>query len=316
MAETTFTPYTYLIGWSQEDIWYYGSRTAINKKGVAHPSDLFVTYFTSSNHVKQLRKSHGEPDVIQIRKTFVTAKQARMWESKVLRRIGAAQNSKFLNKTNGDGKFYNYGHSIDARQKMAEARKGKTHTEVTRQKMAEAQKAYYAYNPTMNVTLYNLKTMESVIVTNLTTFCADRDLSYSGMHAVMSGRNLKHKNWAMSLEPREHALSKNYQFLRNGEIVEITNLGNFCRENGLNSGSMHLVHQGKRLSHKGYTNLTSRGDRRVKTYKFLYGGEIVEITNLRKFCRDNGLNINDMRKVLSGKQKSHMNYVKYGQEND
>lgn len=40
-----YTPYTYLIGWSKHNIWYYGKRTAKN----CHPNDFWVTYFTSSN---------------------------------------------------------------------------------------------------------------------------------------------------------------------------------------------------------------------------------------------------------------------------
>jgi len=37
-------PYTYLIGWSNLNTWYYGRRTSKN----CHPSDLWQKYFTSS----------------------------------------------------------------------------------------------------------------------------------------------------------------------------------------------------------------------------------------------------------------------------
>ena len=87
--------YTYLIGWTQHQKWYYGVRYA---KG-AKPTDLWNTYFTSSKHVKNFRLIHGEPDVIQIRKQFEDVDSAREWESKVLRRIDAANHERFLNQT-------------------------------------------------------------------------------------------------------------------------------------------------------------------------------------------------------------------------
>ncbi len=90
-------PFTYLIGWSAYNKWYYGVRYA---KGCS-PKDLWKTYFTSSRVVKQFRKDFGEPDVIQIRKTFTSKKSATMHEYKVLNRLDASNNTKFLNKCNG-----------------------------------------------------------------------------------------------------------------------------------------------------------------------------------------------------------------------
>ena len=88
--------YTYLIGWTQHQKWYYGVRYAKN----AVPSDLWQTYFTSSKHVKRFRKDHGEPDVISIRKIFTNKDNAILWESKVLRRINAINKVEFINQTN------------------------------------------------------------------------------------------------------------------------------------------------------------------------------------------------------------------------
>lgn len=90
-------PYTYLIGWSKQQMYYYGVRYA---RGCS-PLDLWVTYFTSSNSVKKYREIHGEPDIINIRKTFVYADAARLWEEKLLKKINAAQHPSFLNKANG-----------------------------------------------------------------------------------------------------------------------------------------------------------------------------------------------------------------------
>ncbi len=61
-----YIPYTYIIGWSLYNKYYYGVRYAKN----CNPNDLWKTYFTSSKYVKEFRNNHGEPDIIQVRKTF------------------------------------------------------------------------------------------------------------------------------------------------------------------------------------------------------------------------------------------------------
>jgi hypothetical protein len=38
-----------------------------------------------------MRAEHGEPDVVQIRKLFETAEQARIWEACVISRIRAVK---------------------------------------------------------------------------------------------------------------------------------------------------------------------------------------------------------------------------------
>jgi hypothetical protein len=89
------TPYTYLVGWSKTNKFYYGVRYAKN----CNPSDLFITYFTSSKHVKNYTKKHGNPDIIEIRKVFGTIQDAMNWENKVLRRMNVKEDARFLNAT-------------------------------------------------------------------------------------------------------------------------------------------------------------------------------------------------------------------------
>jgi hypothetical protein len=87
--------YTYLIGWSKTNKYYYGVRFA--KK--SSPEELWESYFTSSKHVKEYTKNHGEPDIIQVRKVFDDVDKARLWESKVLKRMKVVDDDRFINKT-------------------------------------------------------------------------------------------------------------------------------------------------------------------------------------------------------------------------
>jgi hypothetical protein len=100
---TIYKPYTYLLGWSHLDKWYYGVRYA-RKTGClyetgCHPDELWKTYFTSSKLIKDFRETHGEPDVIQIRKTFSESKSAVEWENSVLQKMKVTKDSRFLNQT-------------------------------------------------------------------------------------------------------------------------------------------------------------------------------------------------------------------------
>lgn len=88
--------YTYLIGWSKLDKFYYGVRYARD----CNPNDLWKSYFTSSRFVKELRINCGEPDVIQIRKTFGDdAISAKEWENNVLNKLNVIKSNKWLNKS-------------------------------------------------------------------------------------------------------------------------------------------------------------------------------------------------------------------------
>lgn len=95
----SYIPYTYLIGWTILDCYYYGVRTA---KG-STPEDFWKTYFTSSKQVKKLRIQYGDPDVIMIRKTFTSKESAFAWETKVLRRMKVRSSRKWLNISENEG---------------------------------------------------------------------------------------------------------------------------------------------------------------------------------------------------------------------
>jgi len=91
------TPFTYLLGWSKHNKWYYGVRYA--KK--CHPNDLWTTYFTSSRVIAQFCEIHGDPDIISIRRTFLCINSAKEWEDEVLMSIPKDKRHLWLNKRFG-----------------------------------------------------------------------------------------------------------------------------------------------------------------------------------------------------------------------
>lgn len=98
-----YTPYTYLLAWTEHNKSYYGVRHAVKAQCIyesgCHPDELWVTYKTSSNHVSAMVEKYGEPDVVEVRKTFTTAESAQAWEHKVLRRMHVINKDEWLNRT-------------------------------------------------------------------------------------------------------------------------------------------------------------------------------------------------------------------------
>lgn len=132
------TPYTYLIGWSKFNIWYYGVRVAKN----CHPTDLFISYFTSSNHVHKFCLEFGFPDIILIKNIFNNKKDALLHENKILRRLNARIHPKMLNCSNGYGKYFSDASGIKQSkehiQKRTSQRIGTKHPSGTAEKISKA----------------------------------------------------------------------------------------------------------------------------------------------------------------------------------
>lgn len=118
---TIYQPYTYLIGWSKFDRWYYGVRYAKD----CNPNDLWDTYFTSSKHVTDFRIIYGEPDIIQIRMIFSDAEKALRCEERVLRKFNVISNEKWLNRSiNGIYAKPGMSKTIKHRQNISAGRTG------------------------------------------------------------------------------------------------------------------------------------------------------------------------------------------------
>lgn len=116
--------YTYLIGWKEHDLWYYGYRGAVDPS-----KDLWVKYFTSSKCVKGIVKRYGDPDYLRIHKIFLNDEQARIFENKFLRKVGAVKSKRWLNQHDcGDRWVTKKGiiPSSETREKVSNSLKGKT----------------------------------------------------------------------------------------------------------------------------------------------------------------------------------------------
>ncbi len=92
------TPYTYLITHKATGKKYYGCRY----KKYCHPTDLWTTYFTSSNIISDLILKEGKDAFdYKVDKIFDNIKDCRNYEKKILIKNDASHNSIWFNLTNG-----------------------------------------------------------------------------------------------------------------------------------------------------------------------------------------------------------------------
>jgi hypothetical protein len=131
----SYEPFVYLIGWSDLDTYYIGSRFA----PTAHPIQLWTEYFTSSKVVASYRKRVGEPDILVILKCFRSAADAFNHEMKLLRRLGVVGSDRFLNQAVANEKFRRCGaHSEQTKAKIRAKRAQQTFSVETRAKISAA----------------------------------------------------------------------------------------------------------------------------------------------------------------------------------
>ncbi len=120
---------------------YYGVRYAID----CHPSDLFVTYFTSSAYVAAYIKEHGDPDIIEVRKTFTTEDRVTKsleYEHRVMKRLGVTTRNDYLNKQNNGSKFYMDKTDIEVETRRLENLRASQAKEETKQKKRASMKKF------------------------------------------------------------------------------------------------------------------------------------------------------------------------------
>jgi hypothetical protein len=173
--------------------------------------------------------------------------------------------------------------------------------------------------------LLNVKVWEGFIdpdgnpvppITNLHEFCRRHNLNATAMATLVRGvKKLKsHKGWTHPNSVRQRDYIKTYEGFIDPDgnpVPPITNMAEFCRQHGLDNTHMTAVLNGRILSHRGWTHVSSRQPRGVKTYDGFVNpaGESVVITGLHEFCREHGLQPVKMYEVINGKRKHHKGWT-------
>ena len=142
-------PYTYLLKHIPTNKFYYGCRFAQG----CNPSEFWKDYKTSSKYVKELVEQYGADSFeYEIRKTFSDKHSARIWETRVLKKMNVVAREDFLNMTDNisiapeaaskgkKGKIGIYKISEEQIAAIKKANTGLKRSDEVKKKMSEAHK--------------------------------------------------------------------------------------------------------------------------------------------------------------------------------
>jgi hypothetical protein len=160
-------------------------------------------------------------------------------------------------------------------------------------------------------------------IANLSAFCREHGLDVLCMRALARGIKVSYRGWTHNnsrLRLREHIRAYPGFIDPSGRAAgPIVNLNAFCREHGLDTGSMQGVASGRIYSHRGWIYANDRQKltpppppgREKKTYHGFINseGQRVIINNLQEFCQTHGLNLGHMCDLATGKRKSHKGWT-------
>ena len=261
MTIYTNTPYTYRIGWSKTGMNYYGVRYAKN----CHPSDLFVTYFTSSKYVAEYIKEHGDPDIIEIRKIFTgddRRAKSILYEHRVLKRMNVVKRQDYLNKHDG--------RPVDILTDPDVMRRWAASMEIVRNDPAVKAKAKLSYQENAkrraaaDMTIYQFYHKK----TGKTETCSKTQLAY------MYKLNITHLNhmadgignrksvagWCIATRDNANGNSDKTKYIfehKDGATEHLTRK-EMEKKYSINSGNMCEVMNGNRKSCKGWRVINNR----------------------------------------------------------
>ena len=133
---------------------HYVYRVTINEKyyigkRTGFLNDLHTGAYTTSSKIIQEKLQNGHRfSKIKIIQVFSTEKDALEFESRILTRVNAKANPKFLNQTNGNKDFYCSEHTEETKEKMSKIHKERFNPETeqgikNREINSKSKKEYY-----------------------------------------------------------------------------------------------------------------------------------------------------------------------------
>lgn len=239
-----------------------------------------------TNFARAIKKYGWSSFSHEILATGLTLQSANHFEKFYIKEHKSLSPNGYNLKDGGDNSLY----SEESRKRMSEARIGEKHTLETKQKIGKSNRGYNnhnfgkfgADNPKSKKYLIIDPNGNHKVIVGLFQYCRENNLNGKNMFAVASGKqehckkyhcenyfdgkyyqediddmgrawNLKMENYAKGGTGEKNKTSKSYIITSPlGDVIIITGLSAFCRDNLLNTGNMSEVANGNRKHHKGY----------------------------------------------------------------
>jgi len=311
-----YIPYTYIIKFIPTGQVYYGVSYA-NSRKIANPVQLWTTYFTSSKIIHGLIKDHGiDAFEFQIRKTFDSKEQAILWEHKVLIKFDAKNNPLWLNQNNGDTKFKAIPHTAESKLKLSLAHSGKKLSPITIEKIKNAntgKRRTPEQKARLSARQLGMKRgpLSDECKKRLSSFLKGRILSdehkqkisvaLTGKTGTFTGRTHTPET-KLKISSAHLGKKKKRDPSKNPPKGEKHPLYGRTVSDEIRQ-KISMAHKGKPKTEKQIQSII---DSSAKTYSLTTpDGDIIIITNMANFCRDNELSRDNMMKVIHGRMKSY-----------
>jgi group I intron endonuclease len=177
-----------------------------------------------------------------------------------------------------------------------------------------------------NNNVVSMKTGEEVSISSVSEFSRTYHVDQSHLSKMLAGKRKSCGDWIVKnriLVPRSHKGKVYWLVSPDGLKTKVNNLDLFARTHNLDVSCLRRVLDGKDKQHKGWLRFgmtqeqlrnswNKRYDQMAKTYNMLNPeGQLVEIHNMTKFCRENNLVKSHMIAVSKGKLKSHKGWTNY-----
>lgn len=171
-----------------------------------------------------------------------------------------------------------------------------------------------------NNTVVSLKTGEEIKVDSVSEFSRVHQVDQSHLSKMLNGKRKSCGDWIVKnrvVVPRPHKGKVCWLVSPKGLKTKVNNLDLFARKNNLDVSCLRRVLDGQDNQHKGWLGVgmtheqikekwNERYDKKAKTYQLINPqGQLVEIHNMTKFCRENNLVKSHMIAVSKGNLKSH-----------
>lgn len=137
---------------------------------------------------------------------------------------------------------------------------------------------------------------ELIEIENLNKFCRENNLDYKPMIDVAYGKRKEYNGWR---HPTREV--KTYSFVNpSGEIITTESIRKLCRKENLDVHTMSAIHRDIGISCCGWKKYHPSGIvARHKGKNHLIkneNGDILQVNNLKLFCKENDINYDKLRK--------------------
>lgn len=299
---------------------YAGLTRNLNTRDTKHFSDL-RTGRHGNRKLKNYWKKYGEGSLEYLPMFECPIEHLGVMERKIIENLDLIDDG--LNITTGGENGYNPELCVEVTLTSA-----KTHKTVTAESITEFSQLYgisksavgrlvkgkqhmasewfnpaFPWRPTYKV-LTDPNGVEHLYY-RLSDFCKEHNLNFKNMQSLTSGEsNITKDGWSRP-DSKENALCRSYELLDpNDKLVAGTSISKLQKQTGLFYGSLSSLIRGEIDYYKGWRradNPNAKSNKILKTFKIESPtGEIIETTNLAKFCRENNLSKSALNRVFKG----------------